>query len=71
MRILWSTEGDLEEMVEELSGGKVMYGFIQVTDPNTQLLKNVLVNWVSDVSHTHTHARAHTHTHTHTSLKDS
>ena len=34
-------------MVEELSGGKVMYAYIKVTDPNTQLPKNVLVNWVS------------------------
>lgn len=40
-------DGDLEEMAEELSGGKVMYAYIQVTDPNTQLPKNVLVNWVS------------------------
>lgn len=34
-------------MVDELSGGKMMYAFLRVTDPNTQLPKNVLVNWVS------------------------
>ena len=39
-------DGGLEEMVDELSGGKVMYAFVRVTDPNTQLPKNVLVNWV-------------------------
>ena len=39
-------DGGLEEMVDELSGGKVMYAFLRVTDPNTQLPKNVLVNWV-------------------------
>ena len=33
-------------MVEELSGGKVMYAFCRVIDPNTKLPKNVLVNWV-------------------------
>ena len=39
-------DGGLEEMVDELSGGKVMYAYLRVTDPNTQLPKNVLVNWV-------------------------
>ena len=34
-------------MVDELSGGKMMYAFLRVKDPNTQLFKNVLVNWVS------------------------
>ena len=43
-----SVDGGLEEMVDELSGGKVMYAFLRVTDPNTQLPKNVLVNWVSE-----------------------
>ncbi|XP_041280615.1 drebrin-like protein isoform X3 [Onychostruthus taczanowskii] len=40
-------------MLEELSSGKVMYGFCRVTDPNSGLPKYVLVNWtgegVSDV----------------------
>ena len=40
-------DGDIEEMVDELSGGKMMYAFLRVKDPNTQLFKNVLVNWVS------------------------
>ena len=40
-------DGDIEEMVEELNGGKMMYAFLRVKDPNTQLFKNVLVNWVS------------------------
>ena len=69
-------------MVDELSGGKVMYAFLRVTDPNTQLPKNVLVNWVSGMAekdrgtllhweltvhtHTHTHTNVHTHTRTHT-----
>ena len=48
-------------MVDELSGGKMMYAYLRVKDPNTQLYKNVLVNWVSPnmrlscvSSHTHT-----------------
>ena len=40
------TDGGIEEMVDELSGGKVMYAYLRVIDPNTQLPKNVLVNWV-------------------------
>lgn len=43
-------DGGLEEMVDELSGGKCLYAFMQVTDPNTQLPKNVLVNWVGPPS---------------------
>lgn len=30
-----------------MSGGKMMYAFLRVRDPNTELFKNVLVNWVS------------------------
>ena len=33
-------------MVDELSGGKVMYAYLRVIDPNTQLPKNVLIYWV-------------------------
>lgn len=42
-----STEGGLEEMVEELNSGKVMYAFCRVKDPNSGLPKFVLINWVS------------------------
>ena len=42
------TDGGLDEMMDEMSGGKVLYAFLQVTDPNTQLPKNVLINWVRD-----------------------
>ena len=41
-------DGGLDEMMDEMSGGKVLYAFLQVTDPNTQLPKNVLVNWVRE-----------------------
>ncbi|XP_036252700.1 drebrin-like protein isoform X2 [Molothrus ater] len=53
LRVAGSGEGGLEEMVEELNSGKVMYGFCRVRDPNSGLPKYVLVNWtgegVSDV----------------------
>lgn len=41
------SDGGLEEMVEELNSGKVMYGFCRVKDPNSGLPKYVLINWVS------------------------
>ena len=34
-------------MVEELSGGKIMYAFCRVTDPNSNLAKFAIINWVS------------------------
>lgn len=41
-----TAEGGLEEMVEELNSGKVMYAFCRVKDPNSGLPKFVLINWV-------------------------
>lgn len=41
-----AAEGGLQEMVEELSSGKVMYAFCRVKDPNSGLPKFVLINWV-------------------------
>ena len=39
-------DGGLDEMVDEMNGGKCLYAFLRVIDPNTQLPKNVLINWV-------------------------
>lgn len=47
-------DGGLEELVEELNSGRVMYAFCRVRDPNSGLPKFVLINWVRD-SHTFTH----------------
>nr|XP_054506734.1 drebrin-like protein isoform X2 [Agelaius phoeniceus] len=48
LRVAGSGEGGLEEMVEELNSGKVMYGFCRVRDPNSGLPKYVLVNWTGE-----------------------
>ena len=40
------TDGGLDELVDEMNGGKCLYAFMRVQDPNTQLPKNVLINWV-------------------------
>lgn len=44
--LVTAAEGGLEEMVEELNSGKVMYAFCRVKDPNSGLPKFVLINWV-------------------------
>ncbi|XP_037693158.1 drebrin-like protein isoform X4 [Choloepus didactylus] len=48
IRLAGTGEGGLEEMVEELSSGKVMYAFCRVKDPNSGLPKFVLINWTGE-----------------------
>ncbi|XP_066495360.1 drebrin-like protein isoform X1 [Tiliqua scincoides] len=48
LRVAGTGDGGLEEMVEELSSGKVMYAFCRVKDPNSGLPKYVLVNWTGE-----------------------
>lgn len=43
---IYASDGGLEELVEELNSGKVMYAFCRVQDPNSGLPKYVLINWV-------------------------
>lgn len=43
---VFCADGGLEEMVEELNSGKVMYAFCRVRDPNSGLPKYILINWV-------------------------
>ncbi|XP_052459704.1 drebrin-like protein isoform X3 [Carassius gibelio] len=48
IRLAEKGEGGLEELVEELSSGKVMYAFCRVKDPNSGLPKYVLINWTGE-----------------------
>ncbi|KAM6975911.1 drebrin-like a [Tautogolabrus adspersus] len=48
IRLAQKGDGGLEEMVEELSSGKVMYAFCRVQDPNSGLPKYVLINWTGE-----------------------
>ncbi|GLD59108.1 drebrin-like protein B, partial [Lates japonicus] len=45
IRLAEKGDGGLEEMVEELNSGKMMYAFCRVQDPNSGLPKYVLINW--------------------------
>ncbi|XP_068617140.1 drebrin-like b [Brachionichthys hirsutus] len=48
VRLAEKGDGGLEELVEELNSGKVMYAFCRVQDPNSGLPKYVLVNWTGE-----------------------
>ncbi|XP_068422515.1 drebrin-like b isoform X1 [Clinocottus analis] len=48
IRLAEKGDGGLEEMVEELNSGKVMYAFCRVQDPNSGLPKYVLINWTGE-----------------------
>ncbi|XP_067401910.1 drebrin-like protein isoform X4 [Emydura macquarii macquarii] len=48
LRVAGTGDGGLEEMVEELNSGKVMYAFCRVKDPNSGLPKYVLINWTGE-----------------------
>ena len=41
-----STEGELIDLVDEFSDGRIQFAFVKVKDPNTALPKNVLIAWV-------------------------
>ncbi|XP_028655172.1 drebrin-like b isoform X2 [Erpetoichthys calabaricus] len=48
IRLAGKGDGGLEEMVDELNSGKVMYAFCRVQDPNSGLSKYVLINWTGE-----------------------
>ena len=39
-------EGELVDLIDEFSDGKIQFAFVKVKDPNTALPKCVLVAWV-------------------------
>ncbi|XP_054916527.1 drebrin-like protein A [Poeciliopsis prolifica] len=48
LRLAETGGGGLEELVEELNSGKIMYAFCRVPDPNSGLPKYVLINWTGE-----------------------
>lgn len=41
-------EGELADLIEDFSEGKVQFAFVKVKDPNTGLPKNVLIAWCGE-----------------------
>ncbi|XP_048685249.1 drebrin-like protein isoform X3 [Caretta caretta] len=50
LRVAGTGDGGLEELMEELNSGKVMYAFCRVKDPNSGLPKYVIINWGAHVT---------------------
>ncbi|KAI9927326.1 hypothetical protein ASPWEDRAFT_122156 [Aspergillus wentii DTO 134E9] len=48
LKVQSTGEGELTDLIEEFSEGKVQFAYVKVTDPNTQLPKNVLIAWCGD-----------------------
>ena len=40
-------EGELIDLIEDFSEGRVQFAFVKVKDPNTTLPKYVMIGWVS------------------------
>lgn len=52
LKVVSSGSDGIEEMVDELSSGKVMYAFLKLRDTKTSLDKYVLINWQGEGAHT-------------------
>ena len=43
-----ATEGELVDLIDEFSDGRVQFAFAKVKDPNTTLPKSVLIGWCGE-----------------------
>lgn len=41
-------DGELVDLIDEFSEGKVQFAYVKVRDPNTGLPKNVLIAWCGE-----------------------
>lgn len=48
LKVQSSGEGELTELIEEFSEGRIQFAFVKVKDPNTGLPKNVLIGWCGE-----------------------
>lgn len=48
LRVQVLENGDLDDLNEEFSDGRIQYAFVRVKDPNTQLAKFALINWCGE-----------------------
>lgn len=46
-KLITLAEGELIDLIEEFSDGRIQFAFVKVKDPNTTLPKCVLIAWVS------------------------
>ncbi|KAK2741051.1 hypothetical protein FQN57_005788 [Myotisia sp. PD_48] len=48
LKVQSTGEGELVDLIEDFSDGKIQFGFVKVKDPNTSLPKNVLIAWCGE-----------------------
>ncbi|EKG21820.1 Neutrophil cytosol factor 2 p67phox [Macrophomina phaseolina MS6] len=48
LKVQTSGEGELADLIDEFSDGRIQFAFVKVKDPNTGLPKNVLVAWCGE-----------------------
>ena len=46
--LTWKSEGELVDLIDEFSDGKIQFAFAKVKDPNTTLPKSVLIGWCGE-----------------------
>lgn len=45
LKVVSTGSDGLIELTEELNSGKILYGFVSITDDKTDLTKHLLINW--------------------------
>ena len=48
LKVQTTGEGELLDMIDEFSDGRIQFAFVKITDPNTRLPKSVLVAWCGE-----------------------
>ena len=48
LKVQTTGEGELIDLIEEFSDGRIQFAFVKVKDPNTTLPKNVLIAWCGE-----------------------
>ncbi|EEP76597.1 conserved hypothetical protein [Uncinocarpus reesii 1704] len=48
LKVHTTGEGELIDLIEEFSEGRIQFAFVKVKDPNTALPKNVLIAWCGE-----------------------
>ena len=52
LKVISTGNQGIEEMIEDLNSGKIMYAFVKVEDSKTSLSKYVLINWQGEGANT-------------------
>lgn len=45
LKVISTGNGGLIELTEELNSGKILYGFLNISNEKTNLTKYLLINW--------------------------